>query len=69
MKIPPKPKKITKKLANHGDERIDYYYWLRDDKRKNKTILSYLNKENKYTVFKFYSDFKIWSMSWTCIRD
>ena len=49
MKIPPKPKKITKKLANHGDERIDYYYWLRDDKRKNKKILSYLKQENKYT--------------------
>ena len=48
MKTPPKPKKIAKKLINHGDERTDYYYWLRDDERKNKKILNYLDKENKY---------------------
>ena len=49
MKIAPIPKKINKKLVAHNDERIDYYYWLRDDKRKNKAILSYLKQENKYT--------------------
>ena len=49
MKNPPKPKKIKKKLVSHDDERIDYYYWLRDDERKNKSILSYLKQENKYT--------------------
>ena len=49
MKNPPKPKKIQKKLVNHGDERIDNYYWLRDDKRRNKSILNYLKQENKYT--------------------
>lgn len=26
----------------------DYYYWLRDDKRKNKKVLKYLDDENKY---------------------
>ena len=28
---------------------IDYYYWLRDDKRKNPEILEYLKNENSYT--------------------
>ena len=27
----------------------DNYYWLRDDTRKNKKVLKYLNEENKYT--------------------
>ncbi len=49
MKTPPKPKKIAKKLINHNDKRTDYYYWLRDDKRKNKEILQYLNDENEYS--------------------
>ena len=51
MKHPPKPKKKIKKFKAHGDERIDYYYWLRDDKRKNKEILKYLRDENKYTDY------------------
>ena len=51
MKKPPIPKKIKKILKAHGDERIDYYYWLRDDKRKNKEILKYLRDENKYTHY------------------
>ena len=46
---PSQTKKNTKKLVNHGDERIDNYYWLRDDKRRNKSILNYLKQENKYT--------------------
>ena len=53
MKIPPKPKKIKKDLILHGDLRSDYYYWLRDDKRKNKEILNYLNRENIFTNFWF----------------
>ena len=69
MKNPPVPKKISKELVAHGDKRIDYYYWLRDDKRKNKEILNYLSRENKYThtwyktnginskeIFKYYKD-------------
>lgn len=27
----------------------DYYHWLRDDKRKDKKVLKYLEDENKYT--------------------
>tara|TARA_B100001939_G_scaffold232418_1_gene200227 strand:- start:2883 stop:4922 length:2040 start_codon:yes stop_codon:yes gene_type:complete len=51
MKNPPIPKKIKKILKAHGDERIDWYYWLRDDERKDKKILDYLLKENKYSEF------------------
>ena len=29
--------------------KIDYYYWLRDDKRKNEGVLEYLQEENEYT--------------------
>ncbi len=53
MKKPPFPKKIKKKLVSHNDERIDWYYWLRDDKRKNKDVLNYLTNENEYTNFWF----------------
>ena len=44
---PPVPKKIRKRLKAHGDTRIDNYYWLRDDTRKNNEILNYLKKENE----------------------
>jgi len=66
---PPIPKKIKKKLIAHGDLRCDFYYWLRDDKRKNKEVIEYLRKENKYSdnwfktnqvnsqkIFKFYKN-------------
>ncbi|MFL2731921.1 MAG: S9 family peptidase [Gammaproteobacteria bacterium] len=49
MKKVPIPKKIRKKLIVHNDERIDSYYWLRDDKRENKEVINYLREENKYT--------------------
>ncbi len=45
---PPQPKKIPKIHTAHGDERIDDYYWLRDDARKNPEVISYLEAENKY---------------------
>ena len=48
MRNPPQPKKIKKILTAHGDERIDNYYWLRDDTRSNDEVLSYLKDENKY---------------------
>ena len=56
MKNPPIPKKIKKILTNHGDKRIDYYHWLRDDKRKNKNIIKYLNEENQYAESWFKSN-------------
>ncbi len=49
MKNLPFPKKIKKILKAHGDKRIDNYYWLRDDNRKNNKVLDYLKKENEYT--------------------
>ncbi len=32
---------------NHGDERVDEYYWLRE--RDNPAVLAYLEAENRYT--------------------
>ena len=45
---PPLPKKIPKIHIAHGDERVDDYYWLRDDTRKDPEIISYLEEENNY---------------------
>ena len=45
---PPQPKKIPKVHTAHGDVRIDDYYWLRDDTRKDPEVISYLEAENKY---------------------
>lgn len=44
----PKAKKIPKILNNHGDERIDNYYWLRDDTRSDNEVINYLKEENSY---------------------
>lgn len=46
---PPKASKEERVLKEHGDEREDAYYWLRDDERKNPKMLRYLEEENKYT--------------------
>jgi oligopeptidase B len=37
-----------KLLQAHGLQRIDPYYWLRDDERKNPEVLAYLEAENDY---------------------
>lgn len=44
--LPPKAKKIAKRLEIHGDVRIDNYYWLND--RENQEVINYLNTENAY---------------------
>lgn len=36
-------------LSRHGHERIDDYYWIRDDSRQNQRMLSLLEQENAYT--------------------
>ena len=36
-------------LTQHGDVRIDPYYWLRDDTRSSPQVLAYLQAENRYT--------------------
>ena len=53
MRKIPAPKKIPKKLTAHNDTRIDNYYWLRDDSRKDKEVISYLKEENKHTELWF----------------
>ena len=45
---PPSPKKIPYELKAHGDTRIDNYYWMRDDSRKDPEIIAHLNEENSY---------------------
>ena len=48
---PPVAKKVEHKMELFGDVRIDNYYWLRDDSRKNADVISYLQQENAYTDF------------------
>ncbi|MDD5090570.1 MAG: S9 family peptidase [Candidatus Wallbacteria bacterium] len=43
---PPMAAKFRKIMTNHGDIRIDNYYWLRD--KKNPAVISYLEAENAY---------------------
>ena len=58
MLKPPSPAKKRKTLLAHNDERIDWYFWLRDDKRKNREVLKYLKQENAYTK-KWYEENKV----------
>ena len=45
-----KMKTITEKqpyeLEQHGDIRIDNYYWIRDDSRSDPKVIAYLENEN-----------------------
>jgi len=45
---PPSPSKTPYYMVAHGDVRDDPFYWMRDDFRKNPTVLSHLKKENLY---------------------
>ena len=45
----PNPEQIPYVLNQHNDERIDNYYWMRDDTRSSEKVLSYLRDENAYT--------------------
>ena len=44
---PPIAKKIPAKFTEHGNTRIDNYYWL--NQREDPEVIAYLNAENKYT--------------------
>ncbi|XWS54382.1 hypothetical protein CRYUN_Cryun10bG0085400 [Craigia yunnanensis] len=46
---PPFAKKVKYEMELFGDVRVDNYYWLRDDTRKDPQIISYLQQENAYT--------------------
>jgi oligopeptidase B len=44
----PMPEKRPHKLTLHGHTRVDEYFWLRDDTRKDPLVLAYLEEENAY---------------------
>jgi oligopeptidase B len=43
---PPVPKKQSKVFNEHGQQRVDDYYWLSDKKDSN--VINHLNAENAY---------------------
>jgi oligopeptidase B len=45
---PPKADIRPHIVASPHGERVDPYYWLRDDERQNPEVLAYLNAENAY---------------------
>eukprot|EP00210_Caulerpa_lentillifera_P009671 g9227.t1 len=45
---PPTPQSNPTFLEIHGEVRIDSYHWLRDHKRSDPKVLSYLTEENNY---------------------
>jgi len=44
----PAPKKVPVAFEAHGVERVDSYYWMRDDTRKDSEVISHLESENQY---------------------
>ena len=46
---PPVAEKRHHQMIEHGHERVDHYYWLRDDSRTDEDVLAYLEAENAYT--------------------
>ncbi len=46
--LKPSPKKLPVTFEAHGVKRIDNYYWMRDDSRKDPEIIAHLNEENSY---------------------
>ena len=45
----PIAKKVPHEMEIHGHKRVDNYYWMRDDNRKDPEILAHLEAENTYT--------------------
>ena len=44
----PMPEKRPHEMTLHGHTRVDEYFWLRDDTRKDPQVLAYLEEENAY---------------------
>ena len=44
----PMAKKIPHTMTVHNHQRVDNYYWMRDDQRSDENILAHLNAENNY---------------------
>jgi oligopeptidase B len=49
LSSPPSAAKKPHQVPSPNGARNDSYYWLRDDTRKSKEVLKYLNAENAYT--------------------
>ncbi|MCO1334361.1 S9 family peptidase [Microbulbifer sp. OS29] len=45
----PMAQKVPHKMLIHGHERVDNYYWMRDDERKAPEVIAHLEAENAYT--------------------
>ncbi len=45
----PIAKKVPHAMTIHGDTRVDNYYWMRDDERRDPDVLHHLEQENQYT--------------------
>ncbi len=56
----PIAKKMPYEMEIHGHKRVDDYYWMRDDDRKDKKILTHLEAENAYlkSVMNHTEDFQ-----------
>ncbi|WP_251359509.1 S9 family peptidase [Kangiella sp. TOML190] len=48
LPTPPVARKESYKMTIHDDTRVDNYYWMRDDERKDPEILAHLEAENQY---------------------
>jgi oligopeptidase B len=46
---PPVAEQRDKILSIHGDDRVDEYYWIRDDQRRDPDVLNLLAQEIAYT--------------------
>ena len=46
--LKPSPKKLPVTFEAHGVKRVDNYYWMRDDSRKDPEVIAHLNEENSY---------------------
>ena len=46
--LKPSPEKIPVTFEAHGVKRVDNYYWMRDDSRKDPKVIEHLNSENDY---------------------
>lgn len=51
--LAPVAEKIPHTMTLHGQTRVDDYYWMRDDERKDPKIIAHLNAENDYTKAQF----------------
>ncbi len=47
---PPRAQRRPHRLVSHGVERLDDYYWLRDDSRSAAEVLDYLRAETEYAA-------------------